>query len=171
MNKRTGVTTFGGNPVTLLGPELKVGDKAPDFTLTAADLSKVTLNDSKGKYRIILSALSVHTGVCSKEAHEFNKRIADMGDDVVVYMITKDLPFTLKNFCAAENIDNVVILSAYHDDKFAEDYGVLIENLLFLARGAFVVDPSGKIIYAKINSEVGTEPDYDKVLAALPVKA
>jgi thioredoxin-dependent peroxiredoxin len=165
MEKHTGMVTLGGNPVTLVGELVKVGDKAKDFTALANDLKPQKLSDYDGKIRIISSVLSVDTGICSAQTRRFNEEAAKM-NDVVILTISADLPFTLGRFCAAEGIDKVITLSDQKDNDFGLKYGFLIEEFRVLARGIVVIDRAGVVRYIEYLKEVGTHPDYDKALEA-----
>jgi thiol peroxidase len=166
MNERSGIITFKGNPFTLLGPELKVGDKAPDFAVVDNGLAPVSLASSAGKIRIISSVPSLDTPVCDTETRRFNQEAAGLPGDVVVLTISHDLPFAQKRWCGAAGIDKVTTLSDYRDRSFGQNYGVLIKELLLLARAIFVVDAQGVIRYIQIVPEVTSEPDYAAVVAA-----
>lgn len=164
--ERTGVVTFKGGGVTLLGPELKVGDPAPDFEVTGKDMKPVTLKDSAGKTRIFSVVPSLDTPVCATQTKRFNEEAAKLGDDVVLYTVSVDLPMAQGRFCGAENTDQIVPVSDYKHRSFGEHYGVLIKELMLLARSVFVVDPDDRIKYIEIVKEVADYPDYDKALAA-----
>jgi len=166
MNERSGIITFKGNPFTLLGPELKVGDKAPDFAVVDNGLAPVSLASSAGKIRIISSVPSLDTPVCDTETRRFNQEAAGLPGDVVVLTISLDLPFAQKRWCGAAGIDKVTTLSDYRERSFGQNYGVLIKELLLLARAIFVVDAQGVIRYIQIVPEVTSEPDYAAVTAA-----
>jgi len=166
MNERSGIITFKGNPFTLLGPELKVGDKAPDFAVVDNGLAPVSLAGSAGKIRIISSVPSLDTPVCDTETRRFNQEAAGLPGDVVVLTISLDLPFAQKRWCGAAGIDKVTTLSDYRDRSFGLNYGVLIKELLLLSRAIFVVDAQGVIRYIQIVPEVTSEPDYAAVMAA-----
>ena len=167
MNERARVVTSKGNPLTLLGNEVKVGDKAPDFTVLDNDLSPASLSECRGKTCIIASVPSLDTAVCSTEARRFNESAAKMGPEVKVLVISMDLPFAQKRWCAAEGIENVQTLSDHRDASFGSAYGVLIKELRLLARAVFIVDKDGIIRYRQIVHEVTNEPDYDEVLSAV----
>jgi thiol peroxidase len=167
MNERSNLVTLGGKPVTLLGPELKVGDKAPDFTLVGNDLGPVKLADFAGKPIIISVVLSLDTGICDTETRRFNVEAANLGPDVAVLTVTMDLPFTMKRWCGAAGIDRVVTASDHRTAEFGQAYGVLMKDLRVLARAVFVVDRGGVIRYIQLLKEVGTEPDYAPILAAV----
>jgi len=167
MNERTGIITFKGNPMTLLGPELKVGDKAPDFTTVDTTLTPVTLLSHSGKIRIISAVPSLDTPVCDTETRRFNQEAAVLPADVVVLTISLDLPFAQKRWCGAAGIDRVITLSDYRERSFGHNYGVLIKELLLLSRCIFVVDAEGIIRYIQQVPEVTAEPDYAAVMAAV----
>jgi thiol peroxidase len=167
MEERTGLVTSKGNPLTLVGTAIDVGDKAPDFTVLDNDLSPVSLASFVGKKIVIASVPSLDTAVCSTEARKFNERATQLGDDVVVLVVSMDLPFAQKRWCAAEGIDRVQTLSDHRDASFGEAYGVLIKELRLLARAVFVIDEEGVVRYIQLVSEVSQEPDYDAVLKAV----
>ena len=166
MNERSGIITFKGNPFTLLGPELKVGDKAPDFAVVDNGLAPVSLASSAGKIRIISSVPSLDTPVCDTETRRFNQEAAGLPGDVVVLTVSLDLPFAQKRWCGAAGIDKVTTLSDYRDRSFGQNYGVLIKELLLLTRAIFIIDAQDVIRYIQIVPEVTSEPDYAAVIAA-----
>ncbi|MFQ5607907.1 MAG: thiol peroxidase [Candidatus Zixiibacteriota bacterium] len=168
--KRKGAVTMRGNSVTLIGPELKIGAAAPEFNLAANDLSSVTLSGSAGKTRLLIIVPSLDTPTCELETVQFNRRLAELSDDFVVYVISKDLPFAQTRFCGAQDVTNLQTLSAYRDDSFGRDYGVLMEGNHLLARAIFIVGPDGEITYVQLVGEVADEPDYDEALDALGVR-
>src|SRR5690625_4269348 len=155
--------TFHEEPVTLLGTEIKVGDTAPNFTVLSNDLEEVTLEDYKGKIKLISVVPSLDTGVCSEQTRRFNEE-ADKLDNVHVLTISMDLPFAQKRWCAAEGIDKVETFSDHRDADFGEKYGVLIKELRLLDRSIFVIDADDKIVYTEYVKEVGNHPDYDEAL-------
>lgn len=163
--ERSGAVTFKGNPVTLIGPELKVGDQAPDFTVLANDLTPVTLEDTKGTVRIVSVVPSLDTGVCDQQTRRFNEEAANL-PDVKVLTISVDLPFAQKRWCGAAGIDRVQTYSDHRDLSFGEAYGVAIKELRLLARAVFVIDRNDKISYVEYVSEVTNHPDYDKAIQA-----
>ncbi len=167
MQERSGIITFKGNPFTLLGPELKVGDKAPDFTVVDNGLAPVTLASHTGKIRIISAVPSLDTPVCDTETRRFNQEAASLPENVVVLTVSMDLPFAQKRWCGAAGIDRVTTLSDYQERSFAGAYGVLIKELKLLARAVFIVDARDTIRYIQIVPEVTSEPDYAAVLAAV----
>ena len=168
---RTGMVTMRGNPLTLIGPALKPGDKAPDFQCVAQDLTPVTLASSAGKARLLISVPSLDTPVCSTETIRFNREVAGIGGNTQVSVISMDLPFAQRRFCGSENISNIQTLSDHREASFGRAYGVLIKELRLLARALFVVDPSGTIRYVQIVPEVAQEPNYDEALNALRAAA
>lgn len=157
--------TFAEDPVTLLGTELKAGDKAPDFSVLSNDLNEVSLGDYAGKVKLIAAVPSVDTGVCSEETRRFNEEAANI-PDVQVLTISMDLPFAQTRWCAANGIKNLDTLSDHRDADFGEKYGVLMKELRLLARAIFVVDSSNTITYTEYVSEVTNHPDYQKALEA-----
>jgi len=164
MEKNNEKVTFGGNPVTLVGREIKVGDKAPDFTVINNDLKPVQLSDYDGKNRIISVFPSVDTPVCATQNRIFNKKAAEL-DNTVILSISNDLPFAQKRFCGAEGIDKVITLSDHKDLDFGTKYGFLIEELRLLARGVVIVDKNDIVKYVEFVDEIGEEPGYDKAIA------
>jgi len=166
MKERTDIVTFKGNPVTLLGPALRVGDKAPDFRVVDTALNPVTLADYAGKTRIICSVPSLDTPVCDTEARRFNQEAAALGANIVVLVISLDLPFAQKRWCGASGIDRVVTLSDYRERSFGQAYGVLVKELCLLARSVFVVDKDDTITFVQHVAEITEEPDYAAVLEA-----
>ena len=163
--ERTGVITFKGNPMTLLGPDVKPGDAAPEFTVVDNGLQPVTLGESKGKVRLITVVPSLDTPVCDTMTRKFNEQAAELPDDVVVYTVSLDLPFAQKRWCGNAGIEKVKTLSDYQERSFGQNYGVLIKELKLLARSVFVVDRNGTVAYREIVKEVTAEPDYEAALA------
>ncbi|OES44139.1 thiol peroxidase [Domibacillus iocasae] len=157
--------TFKGNPMTLIGNEVKVGDKAPDFTVLANDLSAVTLADTSGKVRLISVVPSIDTGVCDAQTRRFNEEAAKV-DNVEVLTVSADLPFAQKRWCAAAGLENVKTLSDHRDFSFAEAYGVGMKELRLLARSVFVIDSSDTVTYVEYVGEGTDHPDYDAAIEA-----
>lgn len=157
--------TFKGNPVTLLGTQVKVGDKAPNFKVLANDLSPVTLDDSKGKVRIISVVPSIDTGVCDAQTRRFNEEAAKL-DNVQVLTISVDLPFAQNRWCASAGIENVQLLSDHRDLSFGTAYGVAIKELRLLARAVFVIDSNDTITYVEYVKESTNHPDYESAIEA-----
>jgi len=164
MQERSGIITLNGNPLTLLGPELKAGDRAPDFTVCDNGLKPVGLADYAGKIKIISALPSLDTPVCDTETRRFNQEASSLSGNVVVLTISMDLPFAQGRWCAAAGIDRVVTLSDYKDRAFGSAYGVLIKEIMLLARAVFVVDSADVIRYVQIVPEIAAEPDYKAVL-------
>jgi thiol peroxidase len=160
---------FKGNPVKTNGELPKLGSQAPDFKLTAGDLSDVSLADYAGKKKLLSVVHSLDTGVCASSAKKFND-FAKRRDDVAVLVVSADLPFAQARFCTGEGLKNVVPLSMMRDRHFAKDYGVLLEDgpiAGLCARSVFVLDENNKILYTQLGPELTVEPDYDKAFAAL----
>jgi len=166
MEKTKVAITFQGNPLTLLGTEIKVGDKAPEFTALGGDLSPVKLSDYAGKVVILSVFPSVDTPVCAAQNRVFNKQAAGLGEDIAIIGLSNDLPFALGRFCGAEGIDKVVTLSDHKDVDFGSKYGFLIEELRLLARGTVVIDKEGIVKHIEYVPEVTNEPNYDAALEA-----
>jgi thiol peroxidase len=170
MQERKGVITFKGGPLTLLGPEIKVGDSAPPFKLLNNSLQEVTLDQFKGKTLILSVAPSLDTSVCAIQTRKFNQAVGSLPKTIEVLTITADLPFAQARFCGAENI-KIQTLSDHRDMGFGDAYGTHIKELRLEARSLFVIGKDGKVKYLEIVREVTTEPDYDKALAAAKANA
>jgi thiol peroxidase len=173
MEKRPKAVTFKGNPVTLVGPQLKPGDRAPDFACVNAGLETVTLAQTPGKPRLFSVVPSLDTSVCSLQTKKFDEALGALKDRVASFTVSLDLPFAQKRFCTAEHVGNMQTLSDVHDHSFGRNYGVLIEGLPLplLTRAVFVVDKGGKVTYAEYVPEVTSHPNYDAALAALKAVA
>jgi thiol peroxidase len=173
MQKREKAVTFKGNPLTLVGPQLKAGDTAPDFACVTQGLEIVNLGKTAGKVRLFSVVPSLDTPVCSQQTHRFETELAALGNKVACYTISLDMPFAQKRFCSAENISNIQTLSDVHNHSFGPNYGVLIEGLPIplLSRAVFVIDKNNKITYCEYVPEVGSHPNYDKALQALKTAA
>jgi len=156
-----------GNPLTLIGDEVKVGDKAPDFVAIDNNLSSVRLSSFKGKICVLASVPSLDTPVCDMETRKFNEEAGRLGADTLFLTISMDLPFAQKRWCGAAGVSKVQTLSDHRDASFGTSYGVLIKELRLLARAVFVVDPEGTIQHAQLVKEVTQEPDYNSVLSVL----
>ena len=167
MEEQKRTVTMKGNPLTLTGSEVKVGQPAPDFEVVANDMSVVKFSSYRGKICIICSVPSLDTSVCDIETRRFNEEAGKLGSDVVVLTISMDLPFAQKRWCGAAGVKNVQTLSDYREASFGEAYGVLIKELRLLARAVFVVDKKGTIRYIQIVKEVASEPDYEAALNAV----
>jgi len=166
MEERSGIITFQGNPLTLIGPELKVGDDAPDFTVVANDLSPVTLGDFKDKVLIIAAVPSLDTPVCDMEIRRFNNEAAALGDDVKILTMSMDLPFAQARWCGGAGIEAVQALSDHATASFGESWGTLVKELRLLTRAVFVIGKDGKVAYVQYLGEITEEPDYEAALAA-----
>lgn len=155
--------TMGGNPVKLLGEEIKVGAKAPAFKAIKPDMSEFDSKEYDGKIKVISVATSMDTRICEFQTIRFNEE-ATKHPNVVVISITVDLPFAQKRFCSTNNIENAIVVSDYRHLDFGMKYGFAIDELRLLARGIVVIDESDTVRYVEYVKEVGTHPDYDKVL-------
>jgi thiol peroxidase len=162
--ERKGLVTFKGNPLTLVGNEMKVGDKAPAFTVLDKDLTPVSLSDFSGKVKIISVTPSLDTPVCNLQATTFNEKAQSLSLDMVIINISMDLPFAIARFCSAEGIDRLKTLSDHKDASFGSSYGVLVKELRLLARSIFVIDRTDVIRYIEIVREMTNEPDYERAL-------
>jgi len=165
--ERIGLLKFAGKDVTVVGPDLQVGQKAPEFSVHASDWSLFKgLKDTAGKVRLIGSLPSLNTSVCDRETRRFNQEAAGLGEDVAILMLSTDLPFTLKSWCGAAGIDKVITLSDHQKVDFGKKYGVLIKETRILRRAIFVVDRGGVVTYAAYMPSLGDEPQYEAVLQA-----
>jgi thioredoxin-dependent peroxiredoxin len=167
MGERTGAITMKGNPLTLVGDEVKVGGPSPDFAALDNGLSPVRLSSFLGKVVVVTSVPSLDTPVCDLETRRFNEEAAKMGPDVVFLTLSMDLPFAQKRWCGAAGVTRLQTLSDHRDAAFGLAYGVLIKELRLLARAVFLVDRKGNLQYAQLVKEVTQEPDYGAVLQAL----
>lgn len=165
--ERPGDVTFQGNPLTAIGPKLKAGDKAPEFTLLANNLSPVALSDSAGKVRLIISVPSLDTPVCDMETRKFNEQLDALGGKTVGYTVSADLPFAQARWCGAAGIKAMQTLSDHRDMSFGAAYGVHIKELRLDARAVFVVDGAGILRYVEYIKEITNQPDYAAALAAI----
>jgi thioredoxin-dependent peroxiredoxin len=167
MTERSGIVTIHGNPLTLIGDELKVGMPAPESELLDNDLKPVKLSSFRGKVVVITSVPSLDTPVCDIETRRFNDESSRFGPDVQVVVISMDLPFAQKRWCGAAGVQNLKTLSDHRQAEFGQAYGVLIKELRLLARAVFIIDPAGTIQYVQLIKEVSSEPDYEEVVQAL----
>lgn len=166
MEENKNMVTMMGNPLTLEGKLVKVGDTAPDFVALANDLQPVKLSDFKGKIVVISSIPSIDTGVCAMQTRRFNQEATNL-KDVVILSISCDLPFALGRFCGAEGIDNVRTLSDHKDTDFGLKYGFLLKELRLLNRGIIIIDKNEKVVYVDLVKENTDFPDFDAALAVL----
>jgi thioredoxin-dependent peroxiredoxin len=162
--ERKGVVTFQGNPLTLSGKEVKVGDKAPEFSLLDQEMKEIRSGDFQGKIRIISVTPSLDTPVCDMQARRFNQEAASLSEDIVIVNISVDLPFAIARFCGAAGIDKVKALSDHKDVSFGTAYGVLIKELRLLARAVFVIDRDNVVRYLQIVPEITDAPDFNAAL-------
>ena len=165
--ERKGDVTFQGNPLTVLGPKLKVGDKAPNFKLLTNDLTEVTLKTYAGKVLLISVVPSLDTGICDAQTRRFNEEAANFGNDVVVLTVSADLPFAQKRWCGAAGVDRVETLSDHRDMNFGNAYGTHVKELRLEQRSVFIVDKNGVIRYVQYVPEIAQHPDYDEAINAL----
>lgn len=165
--ERTGIATLKGNPLTLVGGEVSVGDKAPDFKVSSSLTDSATLADFAGKIKLISVVPSIDTGVCDAQTRRFNVEAAGLGDDVAVLTISTDLPPAQARWCGAAGVDKVVLLSDHKDVSFGTAYGVLIKEIRLLMRSIFVIDKDDVVRYVEVLPEMTEHPDYDKAVAAV----
>ena len=165
MTERKGAVTLRGNPMTLVGAELKVGEKAPDFTVIGNDMKPVTLADTAGKVRILASVPSLDTPVCDAETRRFNEEAANL-PGVEILTVSMDLPMAQARWCGAAGVKNVRTLSDYRERSFGPAYGVLIQEIKLHARAVFVLDKDNTVRYAEYVKEVAEHPNYAAVLEA-----
>jgi thiol peroxidase len=164
--ERKGAVTMRGNPLTLVGPELKPGQKAPGFTVVGKGLAPATLDQFKGKVKVITTVPSLDTPVCDTEIRRFNEEAAKLPGDVQVLTISMDLPFAQARWCGAAGVDKVMPLSDWQHAEFGEKYGALIKELHLLARAVFVVDKNDNVTHVEYVKEVANQPDYEAALSA-----
>ncbi len=162
--ERNGIVTFMGNPLTLIGDEVKAGDRAPDFTALDKDLREVKLSDFAGKVKIISVTPSLDTPVCDLQARRFNAEAGALSDQVATINISMDLPFAIARFYTSAGIEKIRTLSDHRDASFGRAYGVLIKELRLLTRSIFVIDRTDVIRYIELVPEITNQPDYDKAL-------
>lgn len=163
--ERKGVVTFKGSSLTLLGPEVRAGDRAPDFQVLSQDLSPVTLTSGKGTVRIVSVVPSLDTPVCDAQTRRFNEEASRLPGGVEVWTISMDLPFAQKRWCGAAGINHVKVFSDHREASFGLAYGCLIKELRLLARSIFVVDRTDTVRHVEYVSEVTSHPNYDRALA------
>ncbi|MDQ0058439.1 thiol peroxidase [Paenibacillus harenae] len=165
--ERTGVATFKGNPITLIGPELKVGDKAPDFSINKNLVENASLADYAGKVKLISVVPSIDTGVCDAQTRRFNVEAASLGENVAILTVSVDLPFAQSRWCGASGVDKVVLLSDYKGHSFGEAYGVYIKELGLDMRSIFVIDANDTIQYVEYLPEMTEHPNYEQAISAV----
>lgn len=164
--ERKDAITFEGNPLTLIGKEVVVGETAPNFTATKVDLTPLSLEELKGKNIVISAVPSIDTPVCELQTIRFNKEISTF-KDVVLLTISMDLPFALSRFCGAKGIENAITVSDYKDREFANNYGLYIKELGLISRAVIIVDKDGKVAYKEYLKEITQEPNYNIALEEL----
>ena len=167
MQERTGIVTMRGNPLTLLGPELAIGQKAPDFTLVTNEMATVSLSDYAGMALALVSVPSLDTPVCAVETRRFNAEAAKLSANVRILTISMDLPFAQARWCGAAGIERVKTLSDHRNAEFGKKFGVLISALRLLARAIFVADRDGRLTYIQIVPEVTDHPNYEGAIEAV----
>ena len=167
MVERADAVTFKGSPVTLVGPEIKVGDKAPSFKLVGNDLADVDSASFEGEVLVLSVVLSLDTPVCNTQIRVFNEKAAGLSGNVRILAVSLDLPFAQARFCGAEGIERVITASDYKYRTFGEAYGVFIREFGLLARAVFVIDSDGRVVHVQYVPEATDEPDYDAVLDAV----
>ena len=166
--ERNGLIEFHGEDQTVVGPDIEVGSEAPAFKAIANDWSQVDpINDYPGKVRVLSSILSLETSVCDTETKRFNEEAAALGEDVSIFVLSHDLPFTQARWCGAEGVDQVTTLSDSAMDEFGPAYGVRLKEMRVLRRAVFVVNRQGIVTYVDYMPALGVEPDYAAVLAAV----
>ncbi len=167
MIERKDAAKFGDTTVTLLGPELKVGDKAPAFSVKAADKSVLTQENLKGKPTIICSIPSVDTGVCDRETKRFNEEAKKLGDKAQIVVISCDLPMRQKSWCGAAGVENAKLYSDHREVSFGNAFGTHMKELRILSRAVFVTDKNAVVQHVEYVPVAGTEPNYDKAIEAV----
>ena len=164
--ERKNIVTFKGNPATLLGPDIKAGDPAPDFHVVDNALQPVTLASNLGKVQLITVVPSLDTPVCDTMTRKFNEKASQLPESVVVLTVSLDLPFAQKRWCGNAGIEKIQTVSDYQERSFGLNYGLLLKELKLLARAVYIIDKAGKVAYREIVKEVTAEPDYAAALAA-----
>lgn len=159
--------TFLGTPLTLVGKEVKVGDKAPDFKVLDNDLNEKTLADYEGKVKVFSVVPSLDTGVCDAQTRWFNQEATKLSDDVVILTVSMDLPFAQKRWCGAAGVNNVITLSDHRDASFGTNYGLLLKELRLLSRAIVVVDKNDKVTYVEVVPEVSNKVNFDAAVDAI----
>ncbi len=167
MSEIKGAVTFKGQPLTLVGKQVEIGQKAPDFEAVGNDLAPVKLSNFAGKTVVVCSVPSLDTSVCATMTRKFNERAADIGEDIVVLTVSMDLPFAQKRWCGAEGISRVQTVSDHKNSEFGEKYGMLVSELRLLARSVWIIDEGGIVRYKQLVKEISDEPDYDVAMGEL----
>jgi thiol peroxidase len=167
MEERSAAVSIHGNPLSLVGKELSIGDPAPDAELLDNSSNPVKISSFQGKVCVILSVPSLDTPVCDMETRRFNEAAGKLGSDVVILTVSMDLPFAQKRWCGAAGVERVITLSDHREASFGKAFGVLIKELRLLARSIFILDRNGVIQYIQNVKEISQEPDYDAVIKAV----
>ena len=167
MKERVGLVTMRGNPLTLIGNEVRMGETAPDFVGLSPDLTPIMLSSYRNKLCIISSVPSLDTPVCDMETRKFNEEASKLGDKIQILTISMDLPFAQKRWCGAAGVNKIQTLSDHRDAQFGLAYGVLIKELRLLARAVFLVDQKGTLQYMQLVKEIANEPNYEEIWSAL----
>ena len=165
--ERENAITFRGNPATLIGPEIKVGQKAPDFTGVGTGMAPTGLKDFQDKVKVLLTVPSLDTPTCATETQKFSQMATQLPDDVKVLVASMDLPFAQMRWCGAQGVENVTTISDFRDRQIGESYGVQIKGLGLLSRAVFVIDKENTVQYAEYVPEVAQEPNYGAAQAAI----
>jgi thioredoxin-dependent peroxiredoxin len=164
--ERKGAVTMRGNPMTLVGPEIKVGQKAPNFNVVGKAMQPATLEQFKGKVKIITTIPSIDTPVCDAETRRFNEEASKLPGGIEILSVSMDLPFAQARWCGAAGVDKVTTLSDWRSANFGTNYGALIKELHLLARAVFVVDKNDNVTYVEYVKEVANQPNYEAALDA-----
>jgi thiol peroxidase len=165
--ERVGLIKFAGSDVTVIGPDIQVDQKAPNFTVDTQDWKPFNgLQATQGKVRIISSLLSLNTSVCDRETRRFNQEATELDERIIILTVSMDLPYTLKNWCAAAGIDRVITLSDHKNAEFGQKYGVLLKETRSYRRAVFVIDRNDMVVYSAYMPVLGDEPNYPEVLKA-----
>lgn len=167
MTERSGIITIEGNPLTLLGDEIKIGQEAPNFTVLDGNLEEKSLTSFEGKIKLIASVPSLDTPICDLQIKRFNDEASKLSKDIVIIFVSMDLPFAQKRFCQAYDIKKVKTFSDHRDADLGNKFGVLIKELRLLSRAVFIVDKDNKVTYVEYVKEITNHPDYDAALKAL----
>ena len=169
VEERSGVVTFQGGPITLVGPEIVVGTALPAGQLTGSDMRPVAIGEAgRGKTKLVITVPSVDTPVCSIESKKFSDAVRALDPEkVAVYIVSADLPFAQKRWSDAEGVDNLTLLSDYRSMDTARNWGLYVKEMGLFARAVYVADPTGKVTYSEIVPDIASEPDYDAALAAV----
>jgi len=167
LQQTTNLVTANNKFITLLGTQVDVGQKAPDFKVVNGNFAPVSLSEFSGKNVLISVVPSLDTGVCSVQTKRFNDEITNLPKDIVMLTISNDLPFAQKRFCKIENIDKLVVLSDSVWRDFGSSYGLLIKDMGLLTRAIFIIDSSGMIAYKEIVADISKHPDYELALSTM----